>query len=45
MPSSRHDGKELGVPDSVLLNGQELYRYNDYLLPDDIEYVTIIVEP
>jgi hypothetical protein len=43
--SSWHDGKGLGVPDSVLLNGKEPYRYNDYLLSDGIEYATIIVLP
>jgi hypothetical protein len=43
--SSWNDGKALVVTDSVLLDGKEPYRYNDYLLSDCIEHATIIVEP
>lgn len=39
------DGKELGMPDGVLMNGKGPYRYNDSLVPDVIEYETIKVEP
>ena len=39
------DGKELGMPDGVLMNGKGPYRYNDSLVPDGIEYETIKVEP
>ncbi|KAK1604429.1 hypothetical protein QYE76_028102 [Lolium multiflorum] len=39
------DGKELGMPDGVLINGKGPYRYNDSLVPDGIEYTTINVEP
>ncbi|PNT76725.1 hypothetical protein BRADI_1g52200v3 [Brachypodium distachyon] len=39
------DGKELGMPDSVLMNGKGPYRYNDSLVPAGIEYETINVEP
>ena len=39
------DGKELGMPDGVLMNGKGPYRYNDSLVPAGIEYETIDVEP
>jgi len=39
------DGKELGMPDGVLMNGKGPYRYNDSLVQDGIEYETIKVEP
>ncbi|TVU01209.1 hypothetical protein EJB05_53336 [Eragrostis curvula] len=39
------DGKELGMPDGVLMNGKGPYKYNDSLVPDGIEYETIKVEP
>ncbi|GFP88264.1 monocopper oxidase-like protein sks1 [Phtheirospermum japonicum] len=39
------DGRELGMPDGVLINGKGPYRYNDTLVPDKIEYATINVEP
>jgi len=39
------DGKELGMPDGVLMNGKGPYRYNDSLVPDGIEHETIKVEP
>jgi hypothetical protein len=39
------DGKELGMPDGVLVNGKGPYRYNGSLVPDGIEYETIKVEP
>ncbi|OEL18810.1 Monocopper oxidase-like protein SKU5 [Dichanthelium oligosanthes] len=39
------DGKELGMPDGVLMNGKGPYRYNDSLVPDGIDYETIKVEP
>jgi hypothetical protein len=39
------DGKELQMSDGVLINGKGPYRYNDSLIPDDIYYETIKVEP
>lgn len=38
-------GKELGMPDGVLINGKGPYRYNDTLVPDGIDYETIEVHP
>ncbi|XVF52668.1 hypothetical protein PTKIN_Ptkin05aG0036900 [Pterospermum kingtungense] len=38
-------GKDLGMPDGVLINGKGPYRYNDTLVPDGIEYETINVHP
>jgi len=39
------DGKDLGMPDGVLINGKGPYRYNDTLVPDGIDYETIEVHP
>ncbi|KAK4436371.1 Monocopper oxidase-like protein SKS1 [Sesamum alatum] len=38
-------GKELGMPDGVLINGKGPYRYNTSLVPDGIEHETINVDP
>ncbi|KAK4389446.1 Monocopper oxidase-like protein SKU5 [Sesamum angolense] len=38
-------GKDLGMPDGVLINGKGPYRYNDTLVPDGIDYETITVHP
>ncbi|WRX17094.1 Multicopper oxidase [Theobroma cacao] len=38
-------GKDLGMPDGVLINGKGPYRYNDTLVPDGIDYETINVHP
>ncbi|GMJ00395.1 hypothetical protein like AT4G12420 [Hibiscus trionum] len=38
-------GKDLGMPDGVLVNGKGPYRYNDTLVPDGIDYETIDVHP
>ncbi|KAK1360994.1 monocopper oxidase-like protein SKS1 [Heracleum sosnowskyi] len=38
-------GKELGIPDGVLINGKGPYRYNSTLVPKGISYETINVEP
>lgn len=38
-------GKELGVPDGVLINGKGPYRYNNTLVPAGIDYETISVQP
>lgn len=38
-------GKELGMPDGVLINGKGPYRYNTSLVPDGIEHETINVQP
>nr|GMC87311.1 monocopper oxidase-like protein SKU5 [Ipomoea batatas] len=42
---SLEDGKELGMPDGVLINGKGPYRYNNSLVPDGIDYETITVHP
>ncbi|KAH6815567.1 Cupredoxin superfamily protein [Perilla frutescens var. hirtella] len=39
------NGKELGMPDGVLINGKGPYRYNTSLVPDGIEHATINVDP
>ncbi|CAH9121631.1 unnamed protein product [Cuscuta epithymum] len=39
------NGKELGMPDGVLINGKGPYRYNSSLVPDGINYETINVDP
>ncbi|KAL8112357.1 monocopper oxidase-like protein SKU5 [Apium graveolens] len=38
-------GKDLGMPNGVLINGKGPYRYNDSLVPDGIDYLTIDVHP
>ncbi|XP_020587237.1 monocopper oxidase-like protein SKU5 [Phalaenopsis equestris] len=38
-------GKALGVPDGVLMNGKGPYRYNNTLVPAGIDYETINVQP
>ncbi|CAH9112203.1 unnamed protein product [Cuscuta epithymum] len=39
------DGKSLGMPDGVLINGKGPYRYNSSFVPDGIDYETINVRP
>ncbi|KAK4350743.1 hypothetical protein RND71_030056 [Anisodus tanguticus] len=39
------DGKKLGMPDGVLINGKGPYRYNNTLVADGIDYETINVDP
>ncbi|KAI3792341.1 hypothetical protein L2E82_06218 [Cichorium intybus] len=39
------DGKTLGMPDGVLINGKGPFRYNDTLVPEGIDHETINVEP
>ncbi|KAG0480818.1 hypothetical protein HPP92_011676 [Vanilla planifolia] len=39
------EGKELGVPDGVLINGKGPFRYNNTLVPQGIDYETITVDP
>ncbi|EOA20246.1 hypothetical protein CARUB_v10000546mg [Capsella rubella] len=39
------DGKDLGMPDGVLINGKGPYRYNDTLVADGIDFETITVHP
>ncbi|OVA18870.1 Multicopper oxidase [Macleaya cordata] len=38
-------GKDLGIPDGVLINGKGPYRYNNTLVPDGIEHATFDVHP
>lgn len=40
-----NSGKDLGIPDGVLINGKGPYRYNDSLVPDGIDYEKIEVHP
>ncbi|KAK9103192.1 hypothetical protein Sjap_020446 [Stephania japonica] len=37
-------GKDLGMPDGVLINGKGPYQYNRTLVPDGIDYETFNVE-
>lgn len=39
------NGKQLGMPDGVIINGKGPYRYNNTLVPDGIDYETINVDP
>lgn len=45
MRKALDDGKDLGMPDGVLINGKGPYRYNDTLVPDDIDFEQIDVQP
>ncbi|TKY49857.1 Monocopper oxidase protein SKS1 [Spatholobus suberectus] len=38
-------GKDLGIPDGVLINGKGPYQYNTTLVPSGINYETITVDP
>ncbi|KAD4178324.1 hypothetical protein E3N88_26915 [Mikania micrantha] len=38
-------GRDLGMPDGVLINGKGPYRYNDTLVPDGIDHEIINVDP
>ncbi|KAJ7944774.1 monocopper oxidase-like protein SKU5 [Quillaja saponaria] len=38
-------GKDLGMPNGVLINGKGPYRYNDTLVPDGLDYETFEVHP
>lgn len=38
-------GKELGIPDGVLINGKGPYRYSNTLVRGGIDHETIKVEP
>ncbi|XP_057811126.1 monocopper oxidase-like protein SKU5 [Salvia miltiorrhiza] len=42
---SLNGGKDLGMPDGVLINGKGPYRYNDTLVPDGIDHETLTVQP
>ncbi|PNX97468.1 monocopper oxidase-like protein SKU5-like [Trifolium pratense] len=39
------DGKDLGMPNGVLINGKGPYRYNDTLVPEGIDFEQIDVKP
>lgn len=45
MRKSLDNGKKLGMPDGVLINGKGPYRYNSTLVPDGIAYETVNVDP
>ncbi|GAB4841517.1 Monocopper oxidase-like protein sku5 [Ancistrocladus abbreviatus] len=38
-------GNDFGVPDGVLFNGLGPYRYDESLVPENIAYLTVNVEP
>ncbi|KAK3010767.1 hypothetical protein RJ639_012881 [Escallonia herrerae] len=38
-------GKDLGMPDGVLINGKGPFRYNSTLVPDGIQHETVNVDP
>ncbi|RDY02404.1 Monocopper oxidase-like protein SKS1, partial [Mucuna pruriens] len=38
-------GKDLGIPDGVLINGKGPYQYNTTLVPGGINFETITVDP
>lgn len=39
------DGKDLGVPDGILINGLGPYRFDQALIPDGISFLTMNAEP
>lgn len=39
------NGKDLGVPDGILINGFGPYHYDAAVVPEGIAYQTINVEP
>lgn len=43
--ASLDGGKDLGIPDGVLINGKGPYQYNTTLVPSGIQYETITVDP
>ncbi|CAN0842063.1 Monocopper oxidase-like protein SKU5 [Linum grandiflorum] len=38
-------GRDLGMPDGVLINGKGPFQYNTTFVPDGIDYETITVQP
>lgn len=40
-----NSGKDLGMPDGVIINGKGPYRYNETLVPAGIDHETITVQP
>lgn len=45
LKSALDAGKDLGIPDGVLINGKGPFRYNTSLVPTGISYETVNVEP
>ncbi|KAL9239644.1 hypothetical protein vseg_013947 [Gypsophila vaccaria] len=43
--NSVEDGQDLGFPDGVLFNGLGPYRYDANLIPENINYLSVNVEP
>lgn len=43
--STLDGGKDLGIPDGVLINGKGPYQYNNTLVPNGIDHETITVDP
>ena len=45
MRKALDEGKGLGMPDGVLINGKGPYQYNTTLVPDGILHETLNVQP
>jgi iron transport multicopper oxidase len=39
------DGKDLGIPDGILVNAKGPYRYDTTLVPEGLQYEIVGVEP
>ncbi|EEC82918.1 hypothetical protein OsI_27845 [Oryza sativa Indica Group] len=39
------DGKDLGIPDGILINGKAPYSYDNTLIPEGLQHETVGVEP
>ena len=39
------DGKDLGIPDGILINAKGPYRYDTTLVPEGLQYEIVGVEP
>ncbi|BAT03871.1 monocopper oxidase-like protein SKU5 [Oryza sativa Japonica Group] len=39
------DGKDLGIPDGILINGKGPYSYDNTLIPEGLQHETVGVEP
>uniref|UniRef100_A0A0E0EI04 Monocopper oxidase-like protein SKU5 n=1 Tax=Oryza meridionalis TaxID=40149 RepID=A0A0E0EI04_9ORYZ len=39
------DGKDLGIPDGILINGKGPYSYDNALIPEGLQHETVGVEP
>uniref|UniRef100_A0A0D3GWG3 Monocopper oxidase-like protein SKU5 n=1 Tax=Oryza barthii TaxID=65489 RepID=A0A0D3GWG3_9ORYZ len=39
------DGKDIGIPDGILINGKGPYSYDNTLIPEGLQHETVGVEP